>query len=72
VRRLGIRREVHVDRTEDDPFAIGRGHRLLDALQRHHVFEGEGMLGLGKNRKCKKKDKGKKNDTAHGGLRETG
>ena len=47
----GVRFEVDIDRAERDPFAIGRNDRLADALELHHVFEGEGTLGLGESGK---------------------
>src|SRR5947209_8113587 len=36
--------EVDVDGAEGDPFAVGRGHRFVDALELHHVVKGEGTL----------------------------
>ena len=48
VRRLGVGRQIHVDHAEDHPLAVRRNLRLADALELHHVFEGEGMLGLRK------------------------
>ena len=47
MRRLGVGVEVDVDRAERHPLAVGRNDGFADALELHHVFEGEGMLGLG-------------------------
>ena len=38
--------EVDVHRAEADPLAVGRDDGLADALELHHVFEGEGTLAL--------------------------
>lgn len=51
--RLCVRREVYIHSSKEHPFAVGRDLRLLDALQLHHVFKGEGMFGLGEGRKSK-------------------
>jgi len=59
VRRLCIRGQIHVDHAEEHPLAVGRGHRLADALQLHHVFESKGVLGLGEGGKREKKDEKK-------------
>ena len=47
VRRLRVGSEIDIDHAEDYPLAVGRDLRIADALQLHHVVEGEGMLGLG-------------------------
>ena len=69
VRGLLVRREIHIDRGEQNPLAIRRRHRLADALQLHHVFESEWMLDLGEGgksqRKNEQKSKEQKNQTAH-------
>jgi hypothetical protein len=69
MRRLGVGFETYINHAEDHPLAIGRDFRLAYALELHHVFEGEGMLGLGEGGKSEN-DKGKKNEkeTAHDGL----
>jgi hypothetical protein len=52
VRRLRVGSEIDIDHAEDHPLAVGRNLRLAHALELHHVFEGEGMLGLRKSGKC--------------------
>ena len=52
VRRLRVGFEIDIDHAEDHPLAVGRNFRLADALELHHVFEGEGMLGLGECGAC--------------------
>jgi hypothetical protein len=42
---MAIRCEIDVFAVENDPFPTQRRHRRANALQRHHVFEGERMLG---------------------------
>ena len=49
MRRAGVGFEADIDRAEGDPFAVGRDNRLADALELHHVVEGEGTLGLGES-----------------------
>ena len=44
MRNPGVRFQIDVYAIEDDPFAIRRGHRRADALQFHHVLEGEWTL----------------------------
>ncbi len=70
VRGLLVRRQIHIDRREQHPLAVGRRHRLANALQLHHVFESEGMLGLRKCRKGEEKNE-EKSKTAHEVLRGT-
>ncbi len=67
VRRLCICFEIHIDHAEDHPLAIGRDFGFAQALELHHVFEGEGMLGLGQGRKCKRKSKEGEKKMAHEG-----
>ena len=59
VRSLRVRCQIHVDRAEEHPLAVGRRHGLADALQLHHVFEREGVLGLGEGGEREKKDEKK-------------
>ena len=67
---LLIRGQVDIDGAEQHPLAVGRGHRLANALERHHVFKSEGMLGLREGgdygKDCKEQDE----YTAHTFLRE--
>ncbi len=49
MRRAGVGVKAYIDRAKGDPFAIGRDNRLADALELHHGFEGEGLLGLGES-----------------------
>jgi hypothetical protein len=57
VRGFGVGCEVNVHGAEQHPFAAGRGRRLADALERHHVFEGKGVFGLGEEREGEQKSK---------------
>jgi hypothetical protein len=69
VRGLRVGIEVDVDHAEDDPLAVGRDDGLADALQLHHVFEGEGMLGLGEGGEGEGDDcKNEQEETAHKGT----
>ena len=61
--------EVDVDGAEQHPLAVGRGHGFAHTLERHHVFEGEWMLGLGKSEDNVKKCKEQGEHTAHTYLR---
>src|SRR5437899_12940590 len=62
MRNLRVRREIDVFAIEHDPFAIGRRHRRADALQRHHVFECEGMFSvLSKSRSGQRENDCQKN-----------
>ena len=45
--RFGVRLKTHIDGTECHPPAIRGDRRLADTLELHHVFESEGMFGLG-------------------------
>ena len=47
MRRLGVSVEADVNGGKRYPLAIRRDGGLADALELHHVFKGEGMLGLG-------------------------
>ena len=69
MRRLRIGFQIDVDHAEDHPLAVGRNLRIADALQLHHVFEGEGMLSLSESGKSKRKCKYEKREkkTAHEG-----
>jgi len=44
MRNLRIRGEIDIFAIEHDPFPIRRRYRRADALQRHHILEGEGMF----------------------------
>src|SRR5947208_10657992 len=44
MRDLRVRFEIDIYAIEQDPFAIGRRYRRANALQLHHVLEGEWML----------------------------
>src|SRR4029453_1205820 len=44
MRNPRVRFQIDVYTIENDPFAIRRRRRRADALQFHHVFEGEGTL----------------------------
>jgi len=46
VRGLLVGGEIDIYGAEDDPLSIGRWHWFADALQLHHVFEGERVFGL--------------------------
>src|SRR6267143_301625 len=43
MRNLGVRGKIDIFTVEHDPFPIRRRYWRADALQRHHVFEGEWM-----------------------------
>ena len=49
VRRLGVALEIYIHGAEGHPLAIRGDRRLADTLQLHHIFEGEGIFGLGVN-----------------------
>jgi len=51
VRRLGVLIEVDLNGGERNPLAVGRDGGLTDALELHHVFESEGVPGLGVSEK---------------------
>jgi hypothetical protein len=71
VRRLGVGFEIDIDHAADYPLAVGRNLRLADALQLHHVFESERMLGLGDGGKCEwDQNEKSQEETAHEGLLE--
>src|SRR3954451_13053005 len=56
MRRLRVRLQINIHRRKQHPLSVGRHVGLLDALERHHVFKGEGMLlGL---KKWKNSDSG--------------
>src|SRR5438270_4880374 len=44
MRRLRIRLQINIHRRKQHPLSVGRHLGLLDALERHHVFESEGMV----------------------------
>jgi hypothetical protein len=44
-----VRLERDIDGAERHPLAVGRHREVADTLQLHHVFEGEGALGLGQD-----------------------
>src|SRR5438132_10978928 len=44
--RLRVRLQINIDSGKQDPFTVRRGNRFLNALERHHVFKGEGMFVL--------------------------
>ena len=64
VRRLRVGSEIDVGHAEDYPLPVGRDLRVADALQLHHVFEREGMLGLGESRNGECKNKKRQKNTA--------
>ena len=66
MRRLGVGFKIDVDHAEDHPLAVGRNLRIAHALQLHHVFEGEGMLGLGDGEKTRSEEK--REDTEEDGA----
>ena len=70
MRSFLVRREIDIDRAEQHPLAVGRGHGLGHALERHHVFEGEWMLGLREAGDYRKHSKEQDEYTAHTFLRE--
>jgi hypothetical protein len=70
VRRLGVGLEIHIDHAEDHPLAVRRNFRLSHALQLHHVFESEGVFGLGECGEREEKNE-KESKTTHGDLRGT-
>jgi hypothetical protein len=63
--RLRVRREINVDDTEDHPLAVRRNLRVSDALELHHVVEGEGVLGLSESGKSKCEHEKREKKTAH-------
>jgi hypothetical protein len=65
MRRLRVGFEAHIDHAEEHPPAIGRDLRIADALQLHHVLEGEGMLLLSDSGhgKSNESESGKKKTT---------
>jgi hypothetical protein len=65
VRRLRVHFQIHVDYAEDDPPAVGRDLRIADALQLHHVFKCEGMLGLGESGKSEGENEKREKKPAH-------
>ncbi len=75
MRRLGIRRQIHIHHAEQNPLPIRRRHRLADALQLHHVFKGKGMFALSGDRhykKCSEEERNRnvsKQANAHDSLR---
>ena len=56
MRRLGVRLQINIDRGEQHPFPIRRNLRLLDALERHHVFKGERVFALSNERQRRKEN----------------
>ena len=50
--RFRARLQIDVNSREQHPLSVRRDFGLLDALERHHVFEGEGVfLGLSEGKK---------------------
>src|SRR5580692_2930789 len=65
---LGVGLEIYINHAENHPLPVGRNFGLAHALQFHHVFECEGMFGLGKGGKSEGKKQKGKNKTAHEGT----
>jgi len=72
MRRLGVGLQVDFVRAEGDPFAVWRQNGLVHALQRHHVFEGEGALAFSLGRAGRETKKGDREYSTHNASRETG
>src|SRR2546430_3406668 len=53
MRRLGIRRQIHIHCCKQHPLPIRRHHRLFHPLQLHHVFKSErSLLRGGRKHNC--------------------
>src|ERR1043165_3729178 len=44
MRNLRVRFEIDIYAVENNPFAVGRGHRRADSLELHHILKRKGML----------------------------
>jgi hypothetical protein len=67
VRGFGVGFEIYVDHAKDYPLTVGRDFGRAHALELHHVFEGEGMLGLGCGGYCECDQSKGENEAAHEG-----
>src|SRR5215469_665931 len=58
VRLARVLLQVNINHAEQHPAAIGRRHRLVDALQRHHVFKCERPPGLSQSGRGEQQENG--------------